>query len=270
MKHARPSNLNAPPPSTRSALLAQFDGVEHAFFSARGGVSGGVYESLNCAYASSDERANIHENRRRVAHSMGLEAASLHSLKQAHTRRVVRIHKDSGPQFEQVADGMVCNHPGIGLGPLGADCAPVLYVDPVNRVIGAAHSGWKGALTGINEAVLDAMQQLGADLAHIHAAIGPAMQVAYYEVQADFLARFDDQSSVDARPSFQRREEKLYFDTPGYIRARLQAAGVRHIDDSGVDTFSNPGHYFSYRRGRAQRAPDYGRQIAVIMLSAEN
>ena len=161
---------------------------------------------------------------------------------------------------------MVTATPGVGLGPLGADCAPVLFVDPDARVIGAAHSGWKGALTGINEAVIQRMLALGAQLDNIHAAIGPAMQPQYYEVQNDFRSMFEQQSSIDSQAFFIQRAERLYFDTPGYIRARLQHAGLDKIDISREDTFSQPASYFSYRRSSQTGDGDYGRQVGVIVL----
>ena len=163
---------------------------------------------------------------------------------------------------------MVCNIPGIGLGPLGADCAPVLFIDPENQVIGAAHSGWKGALTGINEAVIAAMLDLGARAGNIHAAIGPAMQQQHYEVKSDFRSRFEKDSPIDSTAFFCERNDRLYFDTPGYIKARLSASGIKNIDQSKQDTYAGRESYFSYRRSRNEGAEDYGRQIAVIALKA--
>lgn len=254
------------PPYSSSPLLAQLDCVDHGFFGARGGVSEHNYSSLNCGYSSDDLPENVHENRCRVAACFELEVENLHSLRQVHSARVIGLDIHSGPQFTCEADGMVSATPGIGLGPLGADCAPVLYVDPVARVIGAAHSGWKGALTGINEAVLQKMQALGARLQDIHAAIGPAMQQRDYEVQSDFRSMFEQQSAINTDAFFARRDGRLYFDTPAYVRARLQRAGLENIDISSEDTFSQPQRYFSYRRSCQRGESDYGRQIAVIAL----
>jgi len=262
--HSKPVNL-APPYST-SPLLAQLDCVDHGFFGVQGGVSSGLYSSLNCGHSSLDDAARVRQNRQRVAACFALEEASLHSLKQAHTNRVVQLNLASKAQFDITADGMVCKVTGVGLGPLGADCAPVLFVDPINRVIGAAHSGWKGALTGINEAVVTAMQQMGAQLENIYAAIGPAMQQRYYEVQADFRAHFENTSPIDSSRFFCERKNRLYFDTPAYIRARLLAMGIQNIDQSQQDTYSDHEQYFSYRRSCAEGESDYGRQIAVITL----
>lgn len=192
----------------------------------------------------------------------------MYSLRQVHSARVVVLDEHSGPQFNCEADGMVSAVPGVALGPLGADCAPVLFVDPVARIAGAAHSGWKGALNGINEAVLKQMLALGARMENIHAAIGPAMQQADYEVQPDFSLLFERQSPVDCTPFFAQRDDRLYFDTPAYIERRLRLAGLVSVDISREDTFSQPQKYFSYRRSVQRGEPDYGRQIAVIALRA--
>lgn len=250
-----------------SPLLEELDCIRHGFFGAQGGVSSGIYRSLNCGYSSSDDPAAVSRNRQRVATHFALDAAQLYSLKQAHTTRVIEIEQHSLPQFETCADGMVSREAGVALGALGADCAPVLFVDPVSRVIGAAHSGWKGALEGINEAVLDAMVKLGAQRINIRAAIGPAMQQMHYQVQADFRAKFDADSPIDVAPFFVSTDTGTCFDTPGYIQARLRAAGITQIDLSDEDTYSQPDRYFSYRRSCHNNEPDYGRQIAAICLS---
>lgn len=249
-----------------SPMLDQLDCIRHGFFGSTGGVSQGDYQSLNCGHSSDDVSESVTENRRRVAHKLGLQEQNLYSLRQAHTTKVVHIEQSSESQFNTCADGLVCNEAGIGLGALGADCAPVLFVDSVNRVIGAAHSGWKGALLGINEAVIRAMLDLGAELENIHAAIGPAMQQKHYEVKTDFEIMFADKSPLDSTPFFNLKAHKLYFDTPSYIHARLLEAGIGFIDQSNEDTFSQPNKYFSYRRTCQSGASDYGRQISVISL----
>jgi len=254
-------------PYSTSPLLEELDCIRYGFFGAQGGVSSGIYTSLNCGYSSSDDPDAIRLNRQRVAAHFALDVAQLYSLRQAHTTRVIEIDRNSAPQFETCADGMVSREAGVALSALGADCAPVLFVDPVARVIGAAHSGWKGALEGINEAVLDAMAELGAQRTRIRAAIGPAMQQAHYQVQADFRTNFEQHSPIDPTPFFLSKETKTYFDTPGYVRARLCAAGITQIDLSNEDTYSQPARYFSYRRSCHNNAPDYGRQIAAISLN---
>lgn len=254
------------PAYSTSPLLAELDCIEHGFFGLQGGVSSGIYESLNCGFSSADAHHKVMQNRQRVASCFGLQADALYSLKQAHTSRVVTLHQNTEPQFDVQADGMVCAVPGVGLGVLGADCAPVLFVDTIHRVVGAAHSGWKGALTGINEAVIASMCELGAKPCDIQAAIGPAMQVHHYEVKSDFEKRFKAESLIDSNAYFERKSGKIYFNTSAYIRARLQLSGVRNIDVSEEDTFSKTQLYFSYRRACQKGNHDYGRQISVIKL----
>ena len=204
---------NAQPPYSTSPLLNEVDCIEHGFFGLQGGVSKGIYKSLNCGFSSADAQHKVMQNRHRVASCFGLKADGLYSLKQAHTCRVVTLQQNLAPQFDVLADGLVCAVPGIGLGVLGADCAPVLFVDAVHRVVGAAHSGWKGALMGINEAVIASMCELGAKPCDIQAAIGPAMQVQCYEVKADFEHRIKSESMLDSDAFFEHRSGKIYFNT---------------------------------------------------------
>ncbi len=257
--------MNKPPYST-SPLLDQYKCIQHGFFGREGGVSTGVYAGLNCGYTSNDDPSSIDRNRQRVASCFGLNVNNLYSLQQAHTIKVVKISADTAPQFETIADGMVSREQGIALCVLGADCAPVLFVDPVNRVIGAAHSGWRGALDGINESIIRSMIGLGAKLSNLHAAIGPAMQQSNYEVQADFIARFEARSPIDASAFFTEVGAHSYFNTPAYIRERLRVAGVTEIGVSSVDTYSHPDRYFSYRRTCQQGDQDYGRQVSLVTL----
>lgn len=256
------------PPYSTSPLLNEVDCIEHGFFGLQGGVSSGIYASLNCGFSSADVHYRVMQNRQRVASCFGLKADALYSLKQAHTCRVVTLHRKRAPLFDVQADGLVCSVPGLGLGVLGADCAPVLFVDSVHRVVGAAHSGWKGALTGINEAVIAAMCEAGAKPCDIQAAIGPAMQVQHYEVKADFEKKFRAQLMIDSSAFFEHRSSKIYFNTSAYIRARLQLSGIARIDVSEEDTFCKAHKYFSYRRACQRGDKDYGRQISVIKLKS--
>ena len=256
------------PPYSTSPLLAQFDCIEHGFFGNQGGISRGVYASLNCAHSSNDDSADITQNRTRVAALFNVPEAKLFSVKQAHTNTVIGISSLTEALFNSTADAMVTDEPGLALGVLGADCAPVLFVDPVARVIGAAHAGWKGALLGVNEAVIQKMLELGASLANLQVAIGPAMQSVEYEVQAEFKQHFARESKIESAVYFSQRDERLFFDTPGYIQACLGAAGICNVDISAEDTFTQPKKYFSYRRACHHQAADYGRQISMIVLNA--
>lgn len=258
-------NNNQPPYST-SELLDKLEGIQHGFFGSQGGVSSGVYQSLNCGFSSNDSTVNVGINRQRVASCFSLDDAHLFSLRQAHTNKVIQVTPDTKALFSTQADGMVSQFSGVALGVLGADCAPVLLVDPVNKIIGAAHSGHKGALSGISEAVIESMCQLGADVRYIKVAVGPAMQADQFEVKEDFMRVFMENKTINALPFFHKSEERITFDTPAYIEARLRQAGVTKIDRWVDDTFSQPDKYFSYRRACHAGESDYGRQISVICL----
>ncbi len=259
--------FDSAPPYLKSKLLSPVAGLRHGFFGAQGGVSEGIYASLNCGALSHDAPQRVAENRALVASKLGIDSAHLFSCNQCHSKQVlvVRSLDDISAPFH--GDGLVTQLSGIALSALGADCAPVLFCDPVTRAIGAAHSGWKGALFGINEAVVKAMCELGAQPERILAAIGPAMQVAHYEVQPDFKQTLLENSSVDASACFEYRQEKLFFNTTKYIVLRLNAVGVNSIDLFQQDTFTLSEQYFSYRRSVANGEHDYGRQIAALCLA---
>ncbi len=249
-----------------SSLLAAIPGLRHAFFSREGGVSGGIYEGLNGGLGSNDDAAHV-ENRRRMAAQMGVAPDRLINVHQIHSPdAIVATGPWSGDKPR--ADALVTRTEGIALGVTAADCGPVLFVDPAARVIGAAHAGWKGALTGIIESTVDAMEKLGADRSGIVAAIGPLIRQHSYEVGGEFVERFLDASADNAAffiPS--ERSGHSMFDLAGYIRMRLENAGVLMIDDIGVDTYSDE-RFYSYRRSVHRKEPDYGRHIHAIALEA--
>jgi YfiH family protein len=252
-----------------SPLLAAIPGLRHAFFTREGGVSDGVYESLNAGIGSHDDPARVTENRRRMAQQMGVAAEHFLSMHQTHSSDVVVA---SGPWpggSRPRADAIVTRTQGLAIGASAADCGPVLFADPNARVIGAAHAGWKGALTGIVESTVAAMEKLGADRNGIVAAIGPLIRQPSYEVGGEFVERFieaDADDGVFFIPS--AREGHAMFDLPGYIRMRLENAGVLMIDDLGVDTYSDD-RFFSYRRSVHRQEPDYGRHVHAIALVSE-
>jgi YfiH family protein len=252
-----------------SPLLASVPCLRHAFFTRAGGVSDGVYESLNAGIGSHDDPARVMENRRRMAQQMGVTAAHFLSVHQTHSPDVVVA---SGPWpggTRPRADAIVTRSEDIAIGASAADCGPILLVDPKARVIGAAHAGWRGALTGIVESTVGAMEELGADRNGIVAAIGPLIRQPSYEVGGEFVERFieaDAENGVFFIPS--AREGHAMFDLAGYIRMRLENAGVLMIDDIGVDTYSDD-RFFSYRRSVHRQEPDYGRHVHAIALARE-
>jgi len=252
-----------------SSLLAAIPGIRHAFFTREGGVSGGVYAGLNGGLGSRDDPALIRENRRRMAERLGVTPENLLSVHQTHSPdAIVATGPWPGPARPK-ADAMVTTTEGLALGITTADCAPILFADAKARVIGAAHAGWKGALTGILESTVDAMEKLGAERSRTVAAIGPLIRQPSYEVGSEFVARFleaDAENATFFLPG--ARNGHAMFDLAGYIRRRLEHAGVLVIDDLGVDTYSDERCY-SYRRSVHRKEPDYGRLVHAIALEAE-
>jgi purine-nucleoside/S-methyl-5'-thioadenosine phosphorylase / adenosine deaminase len=251
-----------------SSLLAAVPGVRHAFFTSEGGVSEGVYASLNGGPGSNDDPAKVAENRARMAAQMGVTPDNFLTLHQIHSPDAVVA---TGPWngSRPKADAIVSRTEGVAIGVTTADCGPVLFVDPHARVIGAAHAGWKGALTGILESTIEAMERIGADRGGIVAAIGPLIRQHSYEVGPEFVERFLD-ADAEYAPFFLpgERDGHAMFDLAGLIRLRLENAGILMIDDLGVDTYSDA-RCFSYRRSVHRKEADYGRHVHAIALERE-
>jgi polyphenol oxidase len=249
-----------------SPLLSAIPGLRHAFFTRDGGVSDGIYGGLNGGLGSRDDPANVHENRRRMAELIGVLPAQFLSVHQVHSPdAVVATGPWQGPTRPK-ADAIVTRTEGLAIGITAADCGPILLVDPNARVIGAAHAGWKGALTGILESTIEAMEKLGAERNSMVAAIGPLIRQPSYEVGGEFVERFIESDADNAMfflPA--AREEHAMFDLAGFIRMRLENAGVLMIDDLGVDTYSDE-RFYSYRRSVHRQEPDYGRHVHAIIL----
>ena len=251
-------------PVITSPLLDQ-PGVRHAFFTRQGGVSEGIYASLNQGLGSRDDPGRVLQNRRRAAAHFGLEPAQLLTAYQVHSPDAVVA---DGPWTEQPhADGVVTATPGLICGALAADCAPVLLVDAQARVTAAAHAGWRGALTGVVESAVARMVDLGAEPGRIAAAIGPCIGPQSYEVGLEFLAAFTDQDPRNAR-FFQpgAAADKRLFDLPGFVLSRLRAAGVDACEWVGRDTVAEPDLFYSNRRAFKHGEPDYGRLLSAIVL----
>ena len=241
--------------------------VGHGFFTRQGGVSSGVYTSLNCGLGSGDAPENVRKNRALVCATLGIGA--LAGVHQEHGRRVHVIRAREDADMRPPADGLVTALPGIGLSVLSADCAPVLFADPRARIIGAAHAGWKGALAGIGEAVLDAMLALGAKRDAIRAAIGPCISQESYEVGADFEAHFLDQDPSSASCFLPAPAPgKRLFALGPYVAGRLRRAGIAEVRDLALCTYRDGARFFSFRRATHCGEKDYGRGVSVISLQA--
>ena len=249
----------------RSDLLA----VPHGFLGRQGGVSQGEMWGLNVGYGSGDDPELIAENRRRAVEAV-LPGAELATVHQVHSPTVVYVEK-AWPQDDRPhADAMVTDRPGILLGVLAADCAPVLFADAEAGIIGAAHSGWRGAVSGVNEATIAAMEGIGAQRDRIAAVVGPCISQGSYEVDHGFRDRFVEQDEANSSFFIAGPAGKPHFDLPGYILQRLKGAGIQQAAALGHDTHSNPDRFYSYRRSTHLSEPSYGRQISMIGLPARS
>lgn len=248
-----------------SPALSALPGIRHAFFTREGGVSEGIYASLNGGTGSNDDPAHIKENRARMAGALGVPAQHLLTCYQIHSPDCLIADKpwDERPR----ADAIATRTPGLAVSVSVADCGPILFADPQACVVAAAHSGWKGAVGGVLDSTVARMVELGAEPARIVAAVGPLIRQHSYEVGPEFVHHFSALDHSNIRffaPS--DREHHSMFDLPGYIRARLQRLGVGTVDDLCLDTYTDEDKFFSYRRATHRGEPDYGRLIAAITL----
>lgn len=248
-------------------LLKAQPGLRHAFMTREGGVSGGIYASLNCGFGSKDNQNSVAENRRRAAAALGLPAEAFVTAYQTHSTRVADVERPHLATDAPEVDAMVTDRPGIALGILTADCAPVLFADAEARVIGAAHAGWRGAISGIVEETVAAMERKGARRARMTAAIGPCIGPRSYEVGPEFPAPFlaqDERNARHFRPA--PRDGHYLFDLPAYVESRIVDAGVVAVERSPADTCADADRFFSYRRTVQSGGRDYGRLVSLIAL----
>jgi polyphenol oxidase len=242
-------------------------GIRHAFFTRSGGVSTGLYASLNGGVGSQDDAGKVVENRARMAAALGVEPRRLLTAYQSHSPNVVVAEAPWTTGDRPQADAIVTRMRALAIGVTTADCGPVLLADPRTGVIGAAHAGWRGALTGVIEATVAAMERLGAARGQIRAAIGPMIRQTTYEVGPDLVARFRAEDPAASRffaPA--KREAHAMFDLAGYIAARLKRAGITAVEDTGLCTYADPERFFSYRRTTHHAEADYGRHVNAIAL----
>ena len=258
---------NPRPEPVRSSMLDGLDrfGIRHGFFTRAGGVSEGVYSGLNVGLGSNDRPDHIAENRGRVAAWLGVPHEALATPHQVHSPDVIRVDQPFGPERPK-ADAVVTDTPGVAIGVLTADCGPVLFADADAGVVGAAHAGWKGALGGVLENTIAAMEGLGAQRGRIVAVLGPSISGRHYEVGPEFVERFEAADPANERyfsPS--GKPGHAMFDLPAYTVERLATAGV-DASDIGLCTYAEEELFFSYRRTTHRGEPDYGRQISAIVL----
>lgn len=251
----------------QSSSLCSSQRALHGYFGRQGGVSSGLFESLNCGYGSGDDRSRVRENRERISYWFGTGEARLLTVYQTHSAQAVHVEAPWTHQDAPKADAMVTTEPGVVLGILTADCAPVLLADEAAGVVGAAHAGWKGALDGVLESAVALMERLGAVRSRIRTAIGPCIGQQSYEVGPEFFERFEKAAPGNHKyfvPA--ARERHKLFDLPGYVANRLTASGIVDVDRMGLCTYANEKDYFSYRRSTHRGEADYGRNLSAVML----
>jgi polyphenol oxidase len=250
-----------------SAPTLRLAGLRHGFFNRHGGVSDGLYATLNGGLGSHDRAASVAENRARMAAALGVKPQALLTAYQTHSSDVVIVESPWSADARPRADAIVTRAPGLAIGVTTADCGPILFADPVTRVIGAAHAGWRGALAGIVDATVTAMKSLGAQPERICAALGPMIRQQNYEVGPDLITRFAAEDAANERffaPA--ARKSHAVFDLAGYIRSRLLRAGIRQVEDLALCTYGDAAQFFSFRRATHLNESDYGRHVSAIAL----
>ncbi len=253
----------------QSASLAILPEIRHAFFTRTGGMSQGVYASLNGGVGSKDAPEHVAENRARMALALGVAPERFLTPYQIHSPDVVIAAEPWTAETRPRADAVVTREPGLAIGVSTADCGPLLFADDNARVIGAAHAGWRGAFTGVIDATLTAMEKLGADRADVTVALGPTIRQPNYEVGPEFVERFLATDADNARYfGDAARAGHAMFDLTGYIAARVRQAGIVKFEDLGLCTYADPERFYSFRRSTHLNEPDYGRHINAIALGA--
>ena len=250
--------------STLEIITSDALATPHGFFTRKGGASSGIFAGLNCGTGSTDQAEIVAINRARVAEAMGVAPQALVTVHQVHSARAVPV---TGPLADRPeADALVTATPGVLLAVLTADCQPVLFHDAKAGVVGAAHAGWRGAVDGVLEATVEAMEALGARRADIHAVIGPTISQAAYEVGPEFFDRFRDEGPETTRFFANGQGDRMLFDLPGYGLWRLRGAGVGHAEWTGHCTYRDAARFYSFRRTSHAGEADYGRLISTIRL----
>jgi len=254
----------------QAASLCALAGIRHGFFTRLGGVSEGIYASLNGGIGSRDAPAKVAENRARMAAALAVRSERLLTAYQSHSADVVTADIPWGPDTRPRADAIVTRARGLAIGVTTADCGPVLFADERAGVIGAAHAGWRGAFHGVLEATIEALERCGADRSRLVVALGPMIRQPNYEVGPEFLARFKAADAANERFfKASARADHALFDLAGYVATRLRRFGIDHIEDTGRCTYAEPFEFFSYRGSTHRGEPDYGRHLNGIALAED-
>ena len=246
----------------KSKKLKKFKNISHGFFNSSGGVSKGIYKSLNCGIGSKDKKKYILNNLNIVSKKIGVKKKIV-LLNQIHSKKIHFIKKL--PKKKLIGDGLITNVKGLALGILTADCAPIIFFDSKKNIIGAAHSGWRGAYKNISKNMINQFKKRGSKSNDLSAIIGPCISQNNYEIKKDFKKRFLNQSFANKR-HFNRKKNKIYFDLKGYIFHQLKKNGIKNIEIIKKDTFYSKNNFFSARRSLKNKINDYGRNISIIMI----
>ena len=250
-----------------SSRLNKFKNLRHCFFSRKNGVSNGYYKSLNCGLGSRDKKVNVIKNLKLVSDSIKCNKESLITLHQKHTSRVIHFQNKSQVKNKLIGDAIVSQVKNIGIGILAADCAPILFYDPKKEIIGCAHSGWKGALSGIIQNTVKKFNELDSNSNDLIAIIGPCISKESYEVRLDLFNQFISKDSQNKKFFKKINQEKFLFDLRGFINNEISNLNIKNIENIEMDTFSEEEFFYSYRRSQFNKEKDYGRCISVILMT---
>ena len=250
-----------------SKKLKKFGNIKHCFFSRKNGVSKEYYESLNCGLGSNDKKENVLKNLEFVSKEIGCKKESLITLNQKHSNQVIHFKDKKSVENKLSGDAIISEVKNIGLGILTADCAPILFYDPNKKIIGCAHSGWKGALNGIIKNTVKKFNELNSNNSDLIAVVGPCIKKNNYEVKESFLKKFITQDKKNDIFFEKINSKKYIFDLRGFINKEISNLNIKNIENIEMDTFSEKEFFYSYRRSRLNTERDYGRCISVILMT---
>ena len=250
-----------------SSKLKKYKDVKHCFFSRKNGVSKGYYESLNCGLGSRDEKTNVLKNLKFVSEKISCNEKFLITLNQKHSNQVIHFKSKKDIKNKLSGDAIVCEVKNIGIGILAADCAPILFYDPVKKIIGCAHAGWKGALRGVVKNIVKKFNELNSNVNDLIAIVGPCISKKSYEVEKDFFDEFIIQNKKNEIFFEINDDKKYFFDLRAYINNEISDLKIKNVENIDMDTFSNDEYFYSYRRSLLNKEKDYGRCISVILMT---
>jgi len=250
-----------------SKKLQKFENIKHCFFSRKNGFSKGVYESLNCGLGSNDEKENILKNLKTVSEKIGCKKESLITLNQKHTNEVISFNSEADIKNKLTGDAIVSKVKDVGIGILTADCASIFFYDPINKIVGCSHAGWKGALNGIIKNTVQKFNELNSNNEDLIAVVGPCINKKNYKVKSDFFNKFINENNRNEIFFEKINKENYIFDLRGYINKEISNLNIKNIENIEIDTFSESELFYSYRRSLLNKEKDYGRCISVILMT---